>query len=116
MKRIEEIQMVDKNPRINEVSVQIVRAYESSGNTQFFLRAVRTDLKDLSIFNTDNILEYACHQTKHDLTIEECIDRAIFESRYLLKFFGLEKDDLKLVGFGPEELQIAETYTKRWRI
>ena len=94
--------------KIENVSVCVTRMEESNGNVQFFLRAVRTDV---SYFNmkVDSLLEYSCFQTKTGLTINECIERAVFESQFLLRFFGLEKSDLILQRFSCSELKHARS-------
>lgn len=88
--------------------VLIVKMNESSGNVQFFVRAVRTDLTDTLDQATKGVLEYQCFQTKH-MSVEECISRAVFTAGYLLRFFDLTREDLKLVRFTDEEIEYANS-------
>lgn len=107
------INLDDDLPEISNVNVQIVRAQESSGNVQFFLRAVRSEANN---FNMNGLLEYQCFQTKNGKNIQECIDDAIFGSTFLLRFFGKSAKDLMLVGFCEEELGFAQTAKEFWRM
>lgn len=98
--------------KIENVVVEICCARESSGNIQFFLRAKRTD--DTSFMSLDGCLEYQCFQTKHEQTVKKCIDNAVFGSMFLLRFFGLTHEDIKLSGFDDEMIEFAKKSTKRW--
>lgn len=96
---------------MTNVEVQIVRMVESSGNQQFFVRARRLDNKDKSIFNLNNLLEYNCFQTNYngkEIPLDECIEHAMFSSSYLLKFFGKTVDDLKLINFEKNHIEILK--------
>ncbi|AXF40629.1 hypothetical protein HYP67_gp060 [Acinetobacter phage vB_ApiM_fHyAci03] len=102
-------------PKIENVVVKIVRAVESSGNVQFFLRATRLD--DEELFG--NNLEYQCFQTDkngHKLTEHECIDYALFGATMLLRFFGHKGSDLKFQGFTEENMKSVEEAKRFWRI
>lgn len=99
-------------PKIDNVVVKIVRAVESSGNIQFFLRATRLD--DNQLFG--NNLEYQCFETlKNDLTEEECVDYALFGATFLLDFFGHKAEDLKFQGFTEENMRAVEAAKRFWR-
>lgn len=95
-------------PKIENIVVQLLRMDESSGNKQVYLRAKRTDV-DSDFFTIDNILEYSCFQTKHGIDLEECIQRAMFEAQFMLRFFGLTFDDVEYARFTEEELKIAKS-------
>ncbi|CAL1777709.1 hypothetical protein vBAbaMPhT2_024 [Acinetobacter phage vB_AbaM_PhT2] len=106
-----------KTPKIENVVVKIVRATESSGNVQYWVRATRTDDNDGTIFG--NNLEYHCSQTAyngHVMSTEDCIDRAVFSAKQLLSFFGHTVDDLVLHGFPEEELELVKSSRKFWRL
>lgn len=90
----------------NLFKVAIVRMEESSGNVQFFLRALRTDCTEFSLEKT-GVLEYSCYQTKQGLSINECIDRAVFEAQFLLRFFDLPKTSLELHMFSENNIKQA---------
>lgn len=94
-------------PKIENVVVQILRMNESSGNKQVYLRAKRIDV-DSDFFTIDNILEYSCFQTKQGIDLNECINRAMFEASFLLRFFGLTYNDIEFSRFTDEELKIAK--------
>lgn len=92
---------------MENIVVCVTKMEESSRNVQFFLRAVRKDV-EFSNRKVDSLLEYSCFQTKNGLSIKECIDRAVFESQFLLRFFGLESSDLVFQRFTTNELQVAK--------
>lgn len=96
---------------MNNVKIQIVKASESSGNIQFFVRAVRTDFSDKDWL--DGLLEYECFQTKH-LSKEECLHRCAFSVNYLLKFFSKSVDDIELRRFDDSEKDIFYKEAKMW--
>jgi len=50
-------------PKIENVTLQILRMDESSGNIQIFVRAKRADDNSSKLFQ--ETLEYQCFQTKH---------------------------------------------------
>lgn len=100
-------------PKIENVKLQIVRATESSGNVQFFVRAVRTD-DTKTLFG--NLLDYHCHQTKHNLTEDECVDRAMFSLTYLVRFFGHKGKDVEFVGFTEDNMKSVKSAKRFWRI
>lgn len=89
--------------------VGIVKMEESSGNVQFFVRTIRTDLRgepcEMALKGT---LEYSCHQTKHGLSINDCIQRAVFDAGYLLRFFDAEREDLFYGRFTEQEIEYAK--------
>ena len=97
---------------MQNVKVKIVKAKESSGNIQFFVRAIR-DHDNREHF-LDALLEYQCFQTKH-FDQEECIKRALFSARYLLRFFGKDPADLEFVQFSSEDMKIVEQDRLFWR-
>lgn len=98
--------------KIENVQIEITRAYESSGNVQFFVRARRLDDKD-SIFG--NILEHQCFQTKYLETEDKCIDYAIFDVDFLLRFFGHKAEDVKFIGFTDENMESVKNAKRFWR-
>lgn len=89
--------------------VGIVKMKESSGNVQFFVRAVRTDLSESPVeMALKGTLEYTCHQTRQGLSIKDCIKRAMFDSGYLLRFFDIKREDLFYANFTDEEIEYAK--------
>jgi len=91
--------------KLADVEVKIVKMCESSGNEQFFVRLVRTDTADKSIFS-QNLIEYACWQTKN-LDKNECLSRAWFDASYLARFVGLESmDEVIIVNLDDSEKEI----------
>ena len=71
-------------PKIENVTLQILRMDESSGNIQIFVRAKRTDDNSSKLFQ--ETLEYQCFQTKH-MQYKECLSRAWFSATKLCNFF-----------------------------
>lgn len=98
--------------KMENVIVEILRMNESSGNRQVYIRVKRTDCGDTSLFSLNETLEYECHQTKHGLELEECIERAMFSVGFLLRFFGHKYSDIKFVNFTEDELIIANKAMK----
>lgn len=96
-------------PRIEVVDVKIVKMCESSGNEQFFVRAVRNDCGN-DPFGTSSILEYACWQTqKNNLSKKECLERAWFDAGFLARFVGLKSiNEIVLVNMDDEETEILK--------
>lgn len=93
--------------KIETLEVKIVKMKESSGNEQFYVRLVRTDVEK-SFFSTHNILEHSCWQTKN-LTKEECLNRSWFDASYLARFVGLKNmDEVIIVGLEEEEEKILK--------
>lgn len=96
--------------RLAAVDIHIVKMRESSGNVQFFTRAVRNDI-DSDSFMLVTGLDYSCWQTKDFLknkTQEEahstCMERAWFDASNLARWAGLDSmDDVKLIGLSDEE-------------
>ncbi|UQS94135.1 hypothetical protein ABNavy71_058 [Acinetobacter phage AB-Navy71] len=104
-----------KTPKIENVVVKIVRATESSGNVQYWVRATRTD--DDQLFG--NNLDYHCFQTAYNGRIrdeEDCINDALFSAIMLLKFFGHKGPDLQLIGFTEENMKVVEEAKRFWRV
>lgn len=102
-------------PKIENVVIKIVRAVESSGNIQFFVRATRTDCTEL----LGNNLDYHCFQTAYNGNIREesdCIDDALFSATFLLKFFGHKGKDLQFIGFTEANMADVEEAKRFWRI
>lgn len=89
--------------RLESVEVAIVKMKESSGNEQFFVKLLRTDIeKEKTISNLG--LDYSCWQTKN-LEKEECLSRAWFDASILARFSGLNSvDDIILKGFDESEI------------
>lgn len=91
--------------KLADVEVKIVKMCESSGNEQFFVRLVRTDTADTSIYS-QNILEHSCWQTKN-LDKNECLSRAWFDASYLARFVGLKSmDGVIIVNLDDSEKEI----------
>lgn len=103
-------------PRIEVVDVKIVKMCESSGNEQFFVRAVRNDCGN-DPFGTSSILEYACWQTqKNNLSKKECLERAWFDAGFLARFVGLKSiNEIVLVNMDDEETEILKNSTTLFR-
>lgn len=98
--------------KIENVEIKVNRAYESSGNVQFFVRATRTDDQETLLGNN---LDYHCFQTKSGLTEDECIDHALFSIIFLMRFFGHKSSDVKFVGFTEENMESVKNYKRFWR-
>ncbi len=97
----------EKPKKLEDVSVRILKMKESSGNEQFFIQLIRTDIK--GGFTSCNNLDHSCWQTKN-LNKEECLSRAWFDASFLARFVGLDSmDDVKLVGLNEEEIQILKS-------
>ena len=77
-------------PKIENVTLQILRMDESSGNIQIFVRAKRTDDNSSKLFQ--ETLEYQCFQTKH-IEYKECLSRAWFSASIVGRFCGLSSMD-----------------------
>ena len=70
-------------PKIENVTLQILRMDESSGNIQIFVRAKRTDDNPSKLFH--ETLEYHCFQTKH---IECILNNKLDKNNKLIYFFS----------------------------
>lgn len=103
---------LDKLSRLEGFKVFITKMTESSGNEQYFLRARRLDAAP-GVW-PDGMLEYSCAQTKH-YSKKECIDRVLFESQYLLRFFGYTSEDLGFGNFDEEDMKFVEENKRFWR-
>ncbi len=91
----------EKPKKLEDVSVRILKMKESSGNEQFFIQLIRTDIKG-GFFST-NHLDHSCWQTK-DFKKEECLSRAWFDASFLARFVGLESmEEIVLVGIDEDE-------------
>lgn len=97
---------------MQNIEVRIVKAAESSGNLQYFVRAVRTDSEPSQFLEA--MLEYQCFQTKY-LDRDECIKRAMFSSTFLLRFFGKTASDLKVINFDGYDDTVMEEDKRFWR-
>lgn len=106
-------EMIKQMPKIENIQIELCYMRESSGNEQIFVRARRKDAPDGKGWAYD-VLEYECRQTKYGLTLDECIDQAVFSSKSLLDFFGLSKNDLVCCGFTDTMTSQFEKSTKRW--
>lgn len=97
-------------------SVQIMRMVESSGNNQFFVYAIDNEKDNSDIFNS-NKLNFSCHQSKHyDFCNDNPIERAVYDSIQLLKFFGIDKSLLQLPkDLSDHELYVVDKTFKFWR-
>ena len=73
-------------PKIENVTLQILRMDESSGNIQIFVRAKRADDNPSKLFQ--ETLEYQCFQTKH-IQYKECLSRAWFRQQCYVIFLGI---------------------------
>jgi len=99
--------------KLKDVTVRILKMKESSGNEQFFIQLIRTDIKG-GFFST-NHLNHSCWQTKN-LKKEECLSRAWFDASFLARFVGLESmEEVKLVGFEDEEIEtLKQSLCLKW--
>ncbi len=87
--------------KIENLQVKITKMSESSGNQQFFVRMVRTDVKGLS-----GMLEYQCFQTKN-IPIDQCLQNAWFAASFLARFVGLNSmQEVILENMTDEEKEI----------
>jgi len=87
--------------KLKDVTVRILKMKESSGNEQFFIQLIRTDIKGGFLYT--NHLDHSCWQTK-DFKKEECLSRAWFDASFLARFVGLESmEEIVLVGIDEDE-------------
>lgn len=98
--------------KIENVKLQILKAEESSGNIQIFVRAKRTEEIN-NIFG--ETLEYHCFQTKH-LDYKECLSRAWFSAGTLCNFFGHTLDDILISNLSQEDTEYMKSCMSMCRV
>lgn len=99
-------------PKIENVTLQILRMDESSGNIQIFVRAERTDDNSSNLFQ--ETLEYRCFQTKH-IQYKECLSRAWFSATMLCNFFGHHPDDIVFLRLNESDIKIIKSSLSMYR-
>ena len=93
-------------PKIENVTLQILRMDESSGNIQIFVRAKRTDDNSSNLFQ--ETLEYQCFQTKQ-IEYKECLSRAWFSASIVARFCGLSSmDEVNLYNLSEDEIVLIK--------
>ena len=99
-------------PKIENITLQILRMDESSGNIQIFVRAKRADDNSSKLFQ--ETLEYQCFQTKH-IEYKECLSRAWFSATELCNFFGHHPDDIVFYGLNESDIKTIKSSLSMYR-
>ena len=89
-------------PKIENVTLQILRMGESSGNIQIFVRAKRTDDNPSKLF-------------QETLECKECLSRAWFSATMLCNFFGHHPDDIVFLRLNESDIKTIKSSASMYR-